>query len=146
MILFSHSGGIFPKWVISSIKSLSPFNSRGFQYFSCNQGCTSSLVTFHQLGHNFKWDMCVCVLGGGGGGFHGIDFHEGIWVQLYIQEALIVFYAASSALPSRHNTPASLRTGFSNWTSSFCISFGWWSVLPAERFLRTSCLAWDYAW
>ena len=128
-----------------------PFNSRGFQQFSYKQGCTISLGTFHQLDgldHQLKWDV-------GGRAFHGINFHEGVWVpvELYIREALIVFFPGSLLGPAnvspRHNSTASLQTGLSPSTSRFS-GLIWLarqkrSVLPGKGSLRTSCLAWDFS-
>ena len=81
-----------------------------------------------------------------------IEFREGVRVpvELYMEVALMVlFQTACLSLSSRHNSPASLWTGFSPWTSWFS-HFIWLarrirSVLLREGYLRTSCLAWDFA-
>ena len=72
-------------------------------------------------------------------------------VEFYIWEAIKLLFSGSLlvALSSWHNSPVSMWTGFSPWTSKFSdlIWLARWerSDLPVEGFLRTSCLAWDFA-
>ena len=54
--------------ILDSITDLlGPFNSRGFPNFSYDQGCTSSLATFHHidgLDHQLKWYVGCQASGG----------------------------------------------------------------------------------
>ena len=77
-----------------------PFNSRGFQHFSSDRGCTSSLATFHQI------DILDQVLITSWSGMWGPRLPRGrlLWgspvpVELYICEALIVLFLGSLFSP-----------------------------------------------
>ena len=113
---------------------LGPFITRGFQYFSYNQGCACSIATLHQLDrcdHQFKWNVGDRV-------FHRIELFEGaqILVQLYVWEAQCSFQAACFALSPKHNFRASLWAGFIPWTSS--CSGPWFNIKTSSYQYRKS--------
>ena len=112
-------------------------NTSGFQHFGYDQGCTSSLDTFHQLdglNHQLKWDWasrCCCWwwwwwwwwwLG-----WVGV-------VKLFERRSYCYIQAARLAVSSRYTFPASLQTYFSPWTSG--VSHPIWGIIVRTAYLR----------
>ena len=139
----NNSVGIFPKWMISSIRSricCAHLTPEAFSILSMIRDVPAALPHFIRL-MVLITNLAFC----------GVDFHEGIWVpvKLYIWEALIVFFPGRLLSPViQAQLPASLWRGFSPWTFRFshCI---WLArrnrpVLLGEGSLRTSCLAWNF--